>query len=193
MTMDTANKNFLRTSNFGFDITNIKNLHDLFDLKMKVEGLSKEELDMRMDLEEKRFIFERDQYLKTTEVREVIQEGMEALQRRMRTADEVIKKNNETLRVMEGKVKNCISQVNSLQKLNKGQTILFKQFKDHEIKITENHSEVVDKIRQINDSHEAMAEDNEKRDTKIEDLDAVCTDLVERNKKLEEGFKNTKN
>ena len=118
---------------------------------------------------------------------------MEALQKRMRTADEIIKKNNETLRAMEGKVKNCISQVNSLQKLNKGQTILFRQFKDHEIKITENHCELVDKIRQINESYEAMTEDNEKRDTKIEDLDAVCTDLIERNKKLEEGFKNTKN
>ena len=87
---ETANKNFLRTSNFGFDLSKIKNLHDLFDLKMKAEGLSKEELLMRMDIEEKRFIFERDEYLKTTEIREVIQEGMEALQKRMRTADEII-------------------------------------------------------------------------------------------------------
>ena len=40
---ETANKNFLRTSNFGFDLSKIKNLHDLFDLKMKAEGPSKDE------------------------------------------------------------------------------------------------------------------------------------------------------
>ena len=47
-TIDQANKNFLQTSNFGLDLSKIENLHDLFDFKMKTEGLSKEELEMRM-------------------------------------------------------------------------------------------------------------------------------------------------
>ena len=57
-TIDQANKNFLQTSNFGLDLSKIENLHDLFDFKMKTEGLSKEELEMRMVLEEKRFTFQ---------------------------------------------------------------------------------------------------------------------------------------
>ena len=65
-------------------------------------------------MEEKRFMFEKDEFLKKSEIRAIIDDGMEALQRRMRTADEVIKKNNETLRLIETKVKNCVSQVNAL-------------------------------------------------------------------------------
>ena len=60
-------------------------------------------------MEEKRFMFEKDEFLKKSEIRAIIDDGMEALQRRMRTADEVIKKNNETLRLIESKVKTCIS------------------------------------------------------------------------------------
>ena len=68
----------------------------------------------RERVEERRFMFEKNEYLKMNDIRSLIDEGMQALQKRMRTADEVIKKNNETLRVIESKVKNCISQVNSL-------------------------------------------------------------------------------
>ena len=51
---------------------------------------------------------------------------MEALQKQMKKADDAISKNNANLRKMEASVKNCITQVNSLQKLSKGQTILFR-------------------------------------------------------------------
>ena len=58
--------------------------------------------------------------MKISEVREIIEEGMIALSKKMRGVDEIITKNSANLRLMESKVKNCISQVNSLQKLSKG-------------------------------------------------------------------------
>ena len=169
-TLEQANKNFLQKSNFGIDLDNIKNLHDLFQLKIKTEGLSAEELKERERVEERRFMFEKNEYLKMNDIRSLIDEGMQALQKRMRTADEVIKKNNETLRVMESKVKNCISQVNSLQKLNKGQTILFRQFKEHEIRIVDNHHDAMDRLRQMKEKYEALTGENENRDKKTKDL-----------------------
>ena len=60
-------------------------------------------------MEEKRFMFEKDEFLKKSEIKAIIDDGIEALQKRMRTADEVIKKNNETLRAIESKVKACTS------------------------------------------------------------------------------------
>ena len=58
--------------------------------------------------------------MKISEVREIVEEGITALSKKMKSTDEIITKNSANLRLMESKVKNCISQVNSLQKLSKG-------------------------------------------------------------------------
>ena len=117
---------------------------------------------------------------------------MEALQKQMKKADEAITKNNTNLRLMESKVKNCITQVNSLQKLSKGQTILFRQFKDHEIAIADNHYDAMDRIRQINEKAEAVEEQNKKRDAQIEDLTTLGNTVYDKEEKLEKAFSETK-
>ena len=93
---------------------------------------------------------------------------------------------------MESKVKNCITQVNSLQKLSKGQTILFRQFKDHEIAIADNHYDAMDRIRQINEKAEAVEEQNKKRDAQIEDLTTLGNTVYDKEEKLEKAFSETK-
>ena len=110
----------------------------------------------------------------------------------MKKADEAITKNNSNLRLMESKVKNCITQVNSLQKLSKGQTILFRQFKDHEIAIADNHYDAMDRIRQINEKAEAVEEQNKKRDAQIEDLTTLGNTVYDKEEKLEKAFSETK-
>ena len=110
----------------------------------------------------------------------------------MKKADEAITKNNTNLRLMESKVKNCITQVNSLQKLSKGQTILFRQFKDHEIAIADNHYDAMDRIRQINEKAEAVEEQNKKRDAQIEDLTTLGNTVYDKEEKLEKAFSETK-
>ena len=69
----------MRTQNFGMDLSKIGNLHDLFNFKMKTEGLSEEDVKMMQELEHKRFNFEKNEFLKTSDIRAVIDEGMEAL------------------------------------------------------------------------------------------------------------------
>ena len=69
----------MRTQNFGMDLSKIENFHDLFNFKMKTEGLSEEDVKMMQELEHKRFNFEKNEFLKTSEIRAIIDEGMEAL------------------------------------------------------------------------------------------------------------------
>ena len=61
------------------DLSKIENFHDLFNFKMKTEGLSEEDVKMMQELEHKRFNFEKNEFLKTSEIRAIIDEGMEAL------------------------------------------------------------------------------------------------------------------
>ena len=76
---------------------------------MKTEGLEPEELKMRAHLEGKRCVYEADQFLKISEVREIVEDGISALARRLRQADDTIRKSTNTIREMEGKVRGCVS------------------------------------------------------------------------------------
>ena len=57
---ETSNKDLLQKHNFGFDLTRIQNLNDLFNYKLKVGGLTEEELQIRQEVERKRFTYEKD-------------------------------------------------------------------------------------------------------------------------------------
>ena len=85
---------------------------------------------------------------------------------------------------MEGKVKNCVSQVNTLQKLNKGQTILFRQFKEHEIRITDNHHLAKDDNARLEANADKVATENKERDRRIEDLEVLHLKLKDREEEL---------
>ena len=50
----------------------------------------------------------------------------------------------------------------------------------------------MDKIRQIVEKEDAVAEENTKRDTKLEDLDTYTTTLFDKHERLEVVFKNTR-
>ena len=47
MSIDQAERELLRTSNFGIDLSNIRNLHDLFNYKEKAVGLDEKEMKLR--------------------------------------------------------------------------------------------------------------------------------------------------
>ena len=50
----------------------------------------------------------------------------------------------------------------------------------------------MDRIRQICEQADSVAEDNAKRDTRLSDLDTLTNTLHEKSEQLEEAFKDTK-
>ena len=76
---------------FGIDLTDIKNIEDLFILKTRAEGLDKDEVKAKEEVEAKRCMFEVDQYVKISEVKEILADGLETLQRKLMQADNTIR------------------------------------------------------------------------------------------------------
>ena len=113
-------------TNFGIDLTKIQNIEDLFNWKMRNEGLSRGEMKTHEEIEVDRCLFRQDDFVKISEVKEILADGLQALQKRLKQSDDIVSNNSRNLKDMDSKVKNCITQVNALQKLNKGQTILFR-------------------------------------------------------------------
>ena len=58
--LETSNKDLLTKHNFGFDLSRIHHLNDLFNYKLKMGGLTEEELQIRQEVERKRFTYEKD-------------------------------------------------------------------------------------------------------------------------------------
>ena len=109
----------------------------MFEIKKERQELNENEKKLRKELQAARAVFEVDQYVKLSEVRTVMQEAMMTVYDKLKKSDDIARDNRLKLANMGTKVEACLRTVNSVGRLQSSTDILFRNFKDHEIKIIE--------------------------------------------------------
>ena len=116
-----------------------KKLHDLMsmiELKNN-KKLTEEEKDYIKGLEAQRAVYNVDEYIKLQDVRKIMVEGLSTVYEKLKRQDDIARDNRLKLTNMNSKVEACIRTVGQISKLQSSTDVLFKHFKDHEVRLNE--------------------------------------------------------
>ena len=114
----------------------------LYDLMAMIElkqnkKLTQEEIDYIKSLEASRAVFKVDEYVKLQDVRKIMIEGLGTVYDKLKRQDDIAKDNRMKITNMANKVEACIRTVGQISKLQSASDVLFKHFKDHEMRLNE--------------------------------------------------------
>ena len=82
-------------------------------------------------------MFQVDQFVKISEVRAIVQEGLAEIHKRILKTDDLAKRTSVDMQGMHTKMKSCIQQADRMSNYKKQIDLLFDKLKDHELKIVE--------------------------------------------------------
>ena len=76
------------------DMSNLDDVYRLFKLKEKFRRpLSKKEAQNKQKINARRCVYEKDNFIKVSQLREILQEGFDAIHKRFDKTDEMCRKN----------------------------------------------------------------------------------------------------
>ena len=131
----------------------------MFKLKEKYTmSLSASERQTRADIHASRAVYQVDQYVKLSEVRAIVAEGLEAIHSRMVRTDELSKRTNAEMGNLQSRMRTCVQQVNSVSKLKKQFDALFHELREHELKIADLGGREADDVARIDAQLTAQTE-----------------------------------
>ena len=91
------------------DISDVRTILSMFKIKEKyTQPLSEEEMAVKHEIDAQRCVFQVDQFVKISEVRAIVHEGLAEIHKRMLKTDDVAKKASVDMQTMNTKMKNCI-------------------------------------------------------------------------------------
>ena len=155
------------------DLSNIESVMDLFRLKERYcQPLSKEEQKVHREMAVKRQVQEVDAFVKLTDVRGIIKEGVTGLHKQLNTCEEVAKKANTDCATFQSRIKAVDRKVSEVAQLRKQIDMIFKLLKEQELKLIECTA--------------AQDEDREKNDTKFKEQEETNKDLSGEMKQIED-------
>ena len=114
----------------------------LYDLMSMIEikrnkKLTQDEKDYIKGLEASRAVYKVDEYVKLQDVRKIMVEGLGTVYDKLKRQDDIARDNRTKLTNMNSKVEACIRTVGQISKLQSSTDVLFKHFKDHEVRLNE--------------------------------------------------------
>ena len=118
------------------ELTTVLNMFKLKD-RYGTLALSAEERQLRGDITASRAVYAVDQYVKLSEVRAIVADGLEAIHSRMVRTDELAKRTNGEVQNLASRVRTCVQQVNAVSKLKKGLDGCFHELREHELKLVD--------------------------------------------------------
>ena len=106
--------------------------------------MSETDIKLAEDLHYRRATFQLDQYVKLSEVRNIVNEALHSILDRLGKADGIARKNRTEINQLDGKLKSQQQQVNYLKRIESGQNQLIRLQKEQQSKLADNNDRLTD-------------------------------------------------
>ena len=158
-----------------------KALHNLRAKNLSLQGI--QDID---ELESKRAAYEIDSYVKMTEVRKVVNEGLNSIVDKIKKSDFVAKSNRTEINNLETRLKVQDRKVSRLLGLDKSITTVGRQCKDNAIAIIEVNNKLSSEIEVVSNKNIQLTMVTDELDKNCVRLEAISEVLASRIKELED-------
>ena len=98
-------------------------------------------------------MFEMDRFVNISEVHGIVKDSLHELYDKLAKSAKVANENRSEINRMDTVVKRCVHSVQHLGKLDKGMTLLFRQFKEHTMQIVEINAKARDDYTRFDHAH----------------------------------------
>ena len=130
--------------------------------RLRKEGMSESDIKLAEDLHYRRATFSMDQYVKLSEIRQVVAEAINSILDRMGKADGIARKNRTEINLLNDKLKAQQQQVNHLKRIEAGQASLIRLQKDQQARLAENFIKLGDiqhDVKQYKETQKLVQQD----------------------------------
>ena len=140
--------------------------------------MSETDIKLAEDLHYRRATFQLDQYVKLSEVRNIVNEALHSILDRLGKADGIARKNRTEINLLDSKLKSQQQQVNYLKRIESGQNQLIRLQKDQQGKLAECNDRLTDIKCEMHQRREERKLIDQDYDMRIQTLgnDRVATE-----------------